>query len=145
MSGAIATSAADRGRSLRLSAYAPLLTVVAAAAALRAIGHLDTDVSWLITLGEKTLLGRCPYIDFLEVNPPASILLYLPAVAAARVAHVPAELAVNLCVFLIWAASFALCASIIRGSKLENRRNLSKRSAAGLHPTDPALICLCAA
>jgi hypothetical protein len=130
MSGAIAMSAADRGRSLRLSAYAPLLTVVAAAAALRAIGHLDTDVSWLITLGEKTLLGRRPYIDFLEVNPPASILLYLPAVAAARLAHVPAELAVNLCVFLIWAASFALCASIIRGSKLENRRNLSKRSAA---------------
>ena len=33
------------------------------------------DVSWLITIDEKWLSGQVPYVDFLEINPPASLLL----------------------------------------------------------------------
>ena len=42
------------------------------------------DVAWLIDCDERWLAGAVPYRDFLEINPPASLLLYLPAVAFAR-------------------------------------------------------------
>ena len=45
---------------------------------------LDTDVSWLITVGEKMLDGQRLYIDIFEVNPPASVWIYFPGIAVAR-------------------------------------------------------------
>ena len=77
--------------------------------------HLGTvdDVSWQITVGEWTLDGRIPYRDFIEINPPASILLYLPPIFVARLLGAAPEalVAVFGCLGII--ASVALSALIL--------------------------------
>jgi hypothetical protein len=71
------------------------------------------DVSWLITIDEKWLSGQVPYVDFLEINPPASLLLYWPAVAVAHALAVRAEFVVSAFGFASIAASLALSALIL--------------------------------
>ncbi|HLW89700.1 MAG TPA: hypothetical protein VKS78_00170 [Roseiarcus sp.] len=95
-------------------ALSPALAVLAVAVLLQARGSLTDDISWLITLSEKTLDGQRPYVDFIEVNPPASIFLYVPAVAMARLLAVSPEFMVSLFCFLAIGASLALCAGALR-------------------------------
>jgi hypothetical protein len=45
---------------------------------------IDADVSWLITVCERLLSGDRLYVDILEINPPASVWLYLPLVWLAQ-------------------------------------------------------------
>jgi hypothetical protein len=70
-----------------VSTAATVAAIVAAALAI-AIQALwipiDADVSWLITVCERVLSGDRLYIDILEVNPPASVWLYLPMVWLAQ-------------------------------------------------------------
>ena len=66
----------------KLVAYAPAVVLVLAVAA-RILGHLNADVSWLLTLSDKILDGATLYVDFIETNPPASISS-LPARGVAR-------------------------------------------------------------
>ncbi len=61
-----------------------LAVVVLAAILVQSLSETNTDVSWLLTLGERWLAGDRPYVDFVEVNPPASLLLYMPAIFASR-------------------------------------------------------------
>jgi hypothetical protein len=81
-----------------------LLGVVTGALALRVVLPIATDVSWLLTVAEKTLDGARPYVDFLEVNPPASIWLYLPVVWLARLFHLTPEFMTGA---LVFAGTFA--------------------------------------
>jgi hypothetical protein len=75
---------------------------------------VDCDVSWLITANEKLLTGARAYVDFLEVNPPASIWLYTPAVWLARQLHLRPE-AVVVATFIACAlGSIALTVRISR-------------------------------
>jgi hypothetical protein len=73
----------------------PLLTIATAsviAIAVQALWiPLDADVSWLITVCERVLSGDRLYVDIMEVNPPASVWLYLPFVAAAKLAGLRPE------------------------------------------------------
>jgi hypothetical protein len=78
----------------------PLVLILIAAAVLRHFVVANTDVSWLLTLGEKILAGQRLYVDLVEVNPPASILLYLPAIVIGRILEVPPEWVVDGLVFL---------------------------------------------
>ena len=116
------TSSLARTRTDRpaLLCIAPLALIAIASIALQArLGAVD-DVSWLITACERTLDGQFPYKDFLEINPPASILMYLPAVFVARLVGAAPELAVGAFGFAAIAASFALSALILaRGGLLE--------------------------
>jgi hypothetical protein len=57
-----------------------LVAAVIAAFVQSFLVPVDCDVSWLITVNEKILSGQRAYIDIVEVNPPASIWLYTPAV-----------------------------------------------------------------
>ena len=61
-----------------------MLTAALLAAAL-AIGVLTpvADVTWLLIAGDKFLAGQRLYADVLEVNPPLSVLIYLPALLIA--------------------------------------------------------------
>ncbi|MCW3797141.1 hypothetical protein OMW55_04880 [Sphingomonas sp. BN140010] len=52
---------------------------------------LDADVSWLITVCEAVLSGKRLYVDIVEVNPPASVWLYLPWVGLAQLLKVRPE------------------------------------------------------
>ncbi|MDQ0471181.1 hypothetical protein [Labrys wisconsinensis] len=98
------------GRVLR---HAPVALALAAAVAMRLANAPCTDVSWLLTLGEKMLGGATPYVDFVEVNPPASILLYLPAILLARIVDVRPETMVVWLVFVGAGASLALTGRIL--------------------------------
>src|SRR5690349_1975280 len=79
--------------------YLPSLGVVALAAIVRSASWLICDVSWLLTLCEKVLGGARPYIDFAEPNPPASILIYMPAVLIGHALDLAPELIVSLLTF----------------------------------------------
>ena len=79
------------------------------------------DVSWLITADEKWLDGQTPYRDFIEINPPASLLLYWPAVALARRVGVWPEFTVAAFGFLSIAASLGVGAAILRRAGLLGR------------------------
>jgi hypothetical protein len=98
-----------------------ILAIVAAALVERSLIDTTPDVSWLITLGEKLLDGERPYVDFIEVNPPASIWIYLPAILFARFVGVTPEFAVGLFVFAGVAVSLCISARILRdGGILRN-------------------------
>ena len=87
---------AETSRTGSLPRFAPALLICIAAAAIGALAQsfltpIDCDVSWLITVNEKMLAGARIYTDVIEVNPPASIWLYTPAVWIAELLHLHAE------------------------------------------------------
>jgi hypothetical protein len=95
----------------------PALIVLLLAALYQAAGSLPTDVSWLITLAEKTLDGQRPYVDFIEANPPASILIYLAPVSFARLFGLSPEPCVVVFCFLGAAGGLTFCALALGGRK----------------------------
>lgn len=72
------------------------------------------DVGWLAHCDERWLDGAAPYRDFIEINPPASLLLYLPAVAAARALGLHSELCVAAFTFLAAGTAMALSLAALR-------------------------------
>lgn len=80
------------------SRVAALIAIVAIG--LRFLVGANTDVAWLITICEKMLNGQRLYVDLIEVNPPASAFLYMPAVAFARAIGLAPELVVDALVFV---------------------------------------------
>lgn len=68
-----------------------MLAIVAVALLQQALSALNCDVSWLLTTAERMLDGARLYRDIEEVNPPASVLLYVPAILLARLLAVPPE------------------------------------------------------
>lgn len=68
-----------------LGVAAPIALCALAAILMQTVWlPIDADVSWLITVCEKVLSGARLYVDVVEVNPPASVWLYLPLVWAAH-------------------------------------------------------------
>ncbi|MFH1341596.1 MAG: hypothetical protein ABIL01_10380 [Pseudomonadota bacterium] len=55
-----------------------------AAIALRQVLAANTDVSRLLTVGERVLGGQRLYVDVFETNPPMAVLVYLPTIVIAR-------------------------------------------------------------
>jgi hypothetical protein len=106
---------------LPLTALLPTLAVAAAAILLQWRFGLLGDVSWLITVDEKWLDGATPYRDIIEINPPASLMLYWPAVALARALGVAPEFTVAAFGFLSIALSLALAATILQRAGLLKR------------------------
>ena len=115
--GAIGPRPSAAWSRVRLARWLPLLTVFAAAIGLRLLVVANTDVSWLITLSEKVLDGQRLYLDLSEVNPPASVFLYLPLVALARVLMLRPELVVDAAVFLAIGVSLGLAGRILRNAR----------------------------
>ena len=91
-SGRWETPAAPPGKWRSAPALLVAIAAVAAAAAIQSLWvPIDGDVSWLITVSERVIAGDRLYVDILEVNPPASVWIYLPLVWAAGVAELKAE------------------------------------------------------
>jgi hypothetical protein len=95
------------------AALAPIVVIAVVAMLLQWRFGLLGDVSWLITVDEKWLDGATPYRDIIEINPPASLMLYLPAIALARVLGVAPESTVAAFGFLSIAAGLGLAAAIL--------------------------------
>jgi hypothetical protein len=104
---------------VRVARWLPLLSVFAAAIVLRFVLVANTDVSWLITLSEKVLDGQRLYVDVIEVNPPASVFLYLPLVALARGLALRPEVVVDAAVFVAIGVGLGLASHILRKVHLE--------------------------
>jgi len=98
--------------------YALGAAVVVGAAVIRALSWLNCDVSWLLTIGEDVLGGARPYVDFSEPNPPASFLIYLPAIVIARLMAVSAESIVSGLLIVGTMASLWLAGHILTGGGL---------------------------
>jgi len=103
------------------AALAPIVVIGVAAVLLQWRFGLLGDVSWLITVDEKWLDGATPYRDVVEINPPASLMLYWPAVALARVLGVAPEFTVAAFGFLSIAVGLGLAATILRRAGLLDR------------------------
>ena len=100
--------------------------IMVLAMAQQMLGHQNCDNTWLYTAAERFLDGARPYVDFIETNPPASFLIYLPGVALARLLGLPVEFVVCACVF-----AFGLGVLLFTGSILR-RAHLLKADESGL-------------
>ena len=80
-------------------------------------GYPNTDIAWLLTVGEHVLDGAVPYRDIIETNPPGSVLLYLPAVLLGRATGIEPQTVVMLLTGLACAVSLALCCTILRAAR----------------------------
>lgn len=85
---------------LTLPRWLPLAFIVVLAVVLRQILVANTDVSWDLTMADKVLDGQRLYVDVIEVNPPATMFLYLMPALLGRLSGLPAEFFVDLLVFL---------------------------------------------
>jgi hypothetical protein len=95
----------------------PLLligVVFAVAIGLRQVVPLNTDVSWLLVIGERMLDGQRLYRDIIEINPPMAPFAYLPGVALARILGVDPRHVIDAQLLLLAAASLFAVSRILR-------------------------------
>jgi hypothetical protein len=132
--------------SPRLAAFlaGPWTTILllAAAIAMQAAGHIDSDVSWFITFAEKTLDGATPYVDVTDPNPPAAFLALAPAVMLARALGLAVEPVVAALAFFAGFVSLAASAAILRYGAPRSREDwgLLLNAAVFLWLLAPALV-----
>ena len=98
--------------------WLPLLLIAALALIERHFVVANTDVSWGFTLAEKVLAGERAYVDFIELNPPGAIYLYVPAILVARATALSPEVVMGALVFIVIGASLWFSARILRRADL---------------------------
>ena len=110
------------GRLAR-SAYTclPVAAILVVAIVVRSMSWLDNDSSELITFAERFLDGARPYTDFREVNPPASLLLYVPDIVVGRWLGGAPESILAVELFIATFASLWLTARILEAASLLTR------------------------
>ncbi len=79
----------------------------------------SSDVGWLLSTAEWMLDGRRASIDFLEVNPPGSTLIYVPAVVLGRLSGLGSDLTNEFLVFLFAMAAAWFAAGRFAGAESE--------------------------
>ena len=107
----------DSTASLRRFAFvvAPILAI---AILQQVVFGAFGDISWLITVCEGWLDGRTPYVDMIDPNPPAAILVYMPPVALARLLHLRPEAVVAAYGLLIACGAIAYLADALARARL---------------------------
>ena len=103
--------------------YWPVVLVLGIAAIVRCFIWLNSDVSWLLTLAEQVLAGARAYVDYSEPNPPASIIIYMPAILLAHFFSITAESAVTILTFSGTLASLWLVARALPNDELAQPRD----------------------
>jgi len=98
--------------------FLPVVAVVGAAIIVRSLSWLNNDSSGLISFAERLLDGARPYVDFREVNPPASLLLYLPDIVVGRWLTLTPEAVLAIELFVAAFVSLWLTARILRAASL---------------------------
>ena len=76
-----------------------IVILFAAAVALRHVLAANTDVSWLLTVGERVLDGQRLYVDVMPTNPPMAVLAYMPGIVIARALGLPVEIVTDSLMF----------------------------------------------
>ena len=103
---------------MTLARWVPLLLVLLLAVVLRHFVVANSDVSWDLTVADKMLDGQRLYTDIIEVNPPATVYLYLLPAMLGRLSGLPAELFVDALVFLAAGLSLWLSSIILARTEL---------------------------
>lgn len=93
-----------------------IIVLFAAALVLRHVLAANTDVSWLLTVGERVLDGQRLYVDVFETNPPMAVLVYMPGIAIARALGLPVEAVTDGLMFAAIFVSLAIAARILKNS-----------------------------
>ena len=101
----------------------PLGVLALAAFAIWPTVGLVDDVSWLITVCERILDGQKLYVDVIEANPPASVWIYLPAVALARALATAPEIVINLQMLMLLICSLWLSTTLLNRADLLKTQN----------------------
>jgi hypothetical protein len=115
----------SRGAPLVLPRWLPLILILAVAVVLRHVLVPNSDVSWDLTIADKMIDGQRLYVDIIEVNPPATVYLYMLPALLGRWTGMPAELFVDMLVFAaaglsLWLSSRVLArADILPGNRSE--------------------------
>jgi hypothetical protein len=99
-------------------AWVLMALVFAVAVLLRQIIPLNTDVSWLLTIGERVLDGQRLYVDIVEINPPMAVFAYLPGIALARALGVDPKNVTDALILALAASSLLATSRILRLSTL---------------------------
>src|SRR6202012_3540758 len=94
--------------------WLPIVLVFAVAIGLRLLVPLNTDVAWLLTVGERVLDGQRLYSDIVEINPPMAVLVFLPGIALARALGLDPQVVIDAQILLLAAASMVVTARILR-------------------------------
>ncbi len=116
----------------------PLLligVVFAIAIGLRQVVPLNTDVSWLLVIGERMLDGQRLYRDIIEINPPMAPFAYLPGVALARILGVDPRHVIDAQLLLLAAASLFAVSRILRLSPATAPIEIGERLPSGPRPS----------
>src|SRR6266516_6645712 len=111
-----------QGYPVAAPALLPWLSIIilfVAAIVLRHVLAANTDVSWLLTVGERVLDGQRLYVDVLETNPPMAVLVYMPGIVIARALGLPVEVVTDSLMFAAIFASLAIVARILKNSSLQ--------------------------
>jgi hypothetical protein len=101
-------------RRIALPRWLPPAAVLALALALRWVTVANTDVSWGLTMAEKWLDGARLYVDLIEVNPPATVYLYVAPVVLGRAVGLAPEIVATALVFVAVGLSLWLSIRILR-------------------------------
>jgi hypothetical protein len=105
-------------------ALLPWISIVilfAVAIILRHVLAANTDVSWLLTVGERVLGGQRLYVDVFETNPPMAVMVYIPGIVIARVLGLPVEAVTDSLMFAAIFVSLAIAARILKNSSALER------------------------
>jgi hypothetical protein len=101
---------------LTLPRWLPLACIFVLAVFLRHVLAANSDVSWDLTVADKFLDGQRLYVDVIEVNPPATVFLYVVPALLGRLSGLPAEFFVDALVFLAIGLSLWLSGRVLRSS-----------------------------
>ena len=89
------------------------------------------DISWLSVAAQRMLHGERLYSQVLEVNPPLSVLLYVPAVLLAELSGLTPETVTAILCLLGAVVSLALSGVILNPLIGEDQVRQWKLAAAG--------------
>lgn len=75
--------------------------------------YLMCDVSWLMTVAERFLAGGTYTNDFLEINPPMSIYIHVPAVLLAHAANMSLTASARIFIIGVVLLSLFICSRLL--------------------------------
>jgi hypothetical protein len=75
---------------------------------------ISGDITWLMQVGKRLIEGGHYYKDFIEVNPPMAIYIYLIPVLFSMIFHIDFISSVTIYVFLISILSWLICSYLLK-------------------------------
>ncbi len=102
---------------LRRSQWLSPALAILLVALVRSFSPTGVDQSVLMTWTERLFDGGRPYVDFVEINPPGSIMLYVPAVLLGRASGLSSEVIVVVLMCGLIALSLYLSGLILRDAR----------------------------